>query len=592
MRSTALDDLRGRLSGVRPNGRGFQACCPTHDDRNPSLSVNPGRAGNVVMYCHAGCDNRDIMAALGLEMSALFDEPKLKGAYSSTRTYRYPGGRIVERRPIKGQPRKKRMWQAGDKDTDRTLYGADQVTDNVALVFVVEGERDVEVLQAIGAVAVTPPMGADPKGTQLDKFDWTPLHGKSVIAIADADDAGRKHAREVCRILAGNVQFLQIWESKHGKDFADHYAAGYGLDPSTFTRTDPSEDDVDLEDNDGPRLWNATDLKPAGEPEWLADKRVQSRATNLLIGDEGIGKSLFWVWLISYVTTGMACPEFGIPKREPQRVIIVCTEDDWTTIVRPRLEAGGVDLTKVQMICADDDGSGAPEFPRDLNLIYEANPAPALIVVDAWLDTVPAHLSVKDPQQARLALRPWKDLASTTGAAVLLLCHTNRVATANARDKYGATMELRKVARLTLFAQAGDDEGTLLIGPEKANATGAVRASKFEIQAKSNTARLHYTGESDRTARQILADAYKSTTAAGAAKIDATAWLADHLAGGSVWAADVKAAAVEDNIGRTRLETAKTKLRVVSAFDGATRKWFWHLPHLPAEPPATSEVDC
>ena len=46
-----------------------------------------------------------------------------------------------------------------------------------------------------------------------------------------------------------------------------------------------------------------------------------------------------------------------------------------------------------------------------------------------------------------------KRLIMTT-AAVLLLTHTNRVDSGNARDKYGATGELRKKARLTLFAPA------------------------------------------------------------------------------------------------------------------------------------------
>ena len=55
-------------------------------------------------------------------------------------------------------------------------------------------------------------------------------------------------------------------------------------------------------------------------------------------------------------------------------------------------------------------------------------------------------------------------------AAVLLLCHTNRVASPNARNRYGATYALRQKARLTLYAQQ-DDEGYLLIGPEKANRT-------------------------------------------------------------------------------------------------------------------------
>ena len=51
-----------------------------------------------------------------------------------------------------------------------------------------------------------------------------------------------------------------------------------------------------------------------------------------------------------------------------------------------------------------------------MELITEADPKPDLVVVDAWLDTVPASLQVKDPQQARIALHPWKDAATTLDA--------------------------------------------------------------------------------------------------------------------------------------------------------------------------------
>jgi hypothetical protein len=42
---------------------------------------------------------------------------------------------------------------------------------------------------------------------------------------------------------------------------------------------------------------------------------------------------------------------------------------------------------------------------------------PSLVVVDAWIDTVLGGLSVKDTQQARVAVAPWKSYAADTNAA-------------------------------------------------------------------------------------------------------------------------------------------------------------------------------
>jgi hypothetical protein len=60
------------------------------------------------------------------------------------------------------------------------------------------------------------------------------------------------------------------------------------------------------------------------------------------------------------------------------------------------LDAAGADVSMIHVICTEPDGSGSPIFPRDLHLIREAE-LDALIVVDCWLDTVEAGMSVRDP---------------------------------------------------------------------------------------------------------------------------------------------------------------------------------------------------
>ena len=63
-------EIAARLKGdTRPDGSGNYAChCPgpmhKNGDANPSLSVKDGANGRPLLYCHAGCDYRDIVAAL------------------------------------------------------------------------------------------------------------------------------------------------------------------------------------------------------------------------------------------------------------------------------------------------------------------------------------------------------------------------------------------------------------------------------------------------------------------------------------------------------------------------------------------------
>ena len=50
--------------GGRKAGGGWMARCPAHDDRKPSLSIRDAREGKVLVRCHAGCDQGQLIAAL------------------------------------------------------------------------------------------------------------------------------------------------------------------------------------------------------------------------------------------------------------------------------------------------------------------------------------------------------------------------------------------------------------------------------------------------------------------------------------------------------------------------------------------------
>jgi putative DNA primase/helicase len=51
------------LGGHRA-GLTWMARCPAHEDRNPSLSISAAKDGKVLVRCHAGCSQRNVIAAL------------------------------------------------------------------------------------------------------------------------------------------------------------------------------------------------------------------------------------------------------------------------------------------------------------------------------------------------------------------------------------------------------------------------------------------------------------------------------------------------------------------------------------------------
>jgi hypothetical protein len=78
VRGDALARVIAALEAHGCKGKGSNWCCPAHEDKSPSLSVNQGDAG-AMLKCHAGCEVGAVVAAVGLGTADLFDEPRQTG---------------------------------------------------------------------------------------------------------------------------------------------------------------------------------------------------------------------------------------------------------------------------------------------------------------------------------------------------------------------------------------------------------------------------------------------------------------------------------------------------------------------------------
>lgn len=68
-----VENLLSRLEKVKRTGPGrWQARCPAHDDKGPSLSVRELDSGVCLVHCFAGCSAADVIGAAGIDMAELF----------------------------------------------------------------------------------------------------------------------------------------------------------------------------------------------------------------------------------------------------------------------------------------------------------------------------------------------------------------------------------------------------------------------------------------------------------------------------------------------------------------------------------------
>ena len=69
----SADNLLSSLDKVKRTGQGkWLACCPSHSDKNASLSVRELEDGRVLVHCFAGCSVEEVLGAVGLTFDALY----------------------------------------------------------------------------------------------------------------------------------------------------------------------------------------------------------------------------------------------------------------------------------------------------------------------------------------------------------------------------------------------------------------------------------------------------------------------------------------------------------------------------------------
>jgi hypothetical protein len=554
-----IDRLRSDGRKVRESRPGqAMAQCPAHDDRNPSLKIT-GIEGQVLIYCHAQCPIENVLAPLGITMRDLYDNPK-------DTSYAYEDGRNAHR------TWDKRFWQTGNTNghgTTTQLYRLSEVKSAVfdgKTIWLVEGEKDVHAIEALGEVATTAPMGAK----NFYKVDASPLRGAKIKAIVDNDEAGRDWQRQVAEQLDGIATLLQFYRAKVGKDAADHIAAGYTL-----------EDLEELAPEAALRLVEAVDVI-ISRVRFLWANRIPLGAFTLIPGEEGVGKTTINTWIAASITRGTLPGElFG----QPRHVIIIAPEDHREAVVVPRLKEAGSDLKLVTFIDArvfgDDEHSIV--IPRDLREIAKVcrQRKTALVQVDSFVTTLPETMKSISYKDIATALKALGTFAETTNVAVLAPWHLNKASGSDTAVRMMDSRAFRTAARSILLA-VGDPEkhGEVIVALDKANGASLdTPAVRFKIDTASytveeideHTGEVHYipatcsvakfigeeAGNGRDLARQMLTPAMSR---AG----DPKAWLQNYLTEtGPCLRDQIMEAAKEAGFGEKKIQRAAGRLRVV-----------------------------
>jgi hypothetical protein len=72
-----IDSFLSRLDRVKETGPSrWVACCPSHDDKSPSLSIKQAETGKLLIHCFAGCISEDVLHSVNLEWKDLYSDSR------------------------------------------------------------------------------------------------------------------------------------------------------------------------------------------------------------------------------------------------------------------------------------------------------------------------------------------------------------------------------------------------------------------------------------------------------------------------------------------------------------------------------------
>lgn len=469
-----IAEVLARLENVKRMGAGATARCPSHEDRENSLKVDPGDDGRVLLHCHAGCSFEDIIRELRFEARDLMPERESFPLSEASEVYDYDdeSGSLLFR-VARFVPKTFRQFRPdgtpGIKGVRRVPYRLPKILEAVKAkkhVFIVEGERDVHTLERLGFVATTNPGGA---GKWHD--DWRIyFDGAFVAIIGDNDDTGKAHVNDVARSLkddAASVKVVALPVPPKG-DVTDWVRSGGGTDDlkSLVRSAPPWSESRDL----AAQVMTLADVQST-RVEWLWPGYLPLGKIVTLEGDPGQGKSTITLDIAAKLSTASPMPDMYRPDA-PATTLLFTAEDSVADTVKPRLEAVDADLTRIHAVTAinTDDGPRPLAVPEDVDALEQAIRAydARLVIIDPFIQFLSSSIDAHRDHDVRRAMYPLTSLAERTGVCILLMRHLNK-GQGRAMYRGGGSIGITGAVRLGMVVGTEPDTEQRVLAVYKSN---------------------------------------------------------------------------------------------------------------------------
>lgn len=330
---------------------------------------------------------------------------------------------------------------------------------------------------------------------------------------------------------------------------------------------------------------------PSRRQRWLWENRIPLGTATVFAGRGGEGKSTFALYVAALLNKGELAGDLVGVKGD---VLIISHEDDWSTVMNPRLMGAGANLHAVHKLSVETTideltSETIPALPLDLALIREAieTTGARLLIIDPITSTIGGDLyKVAD---VRRALDPLTALAQELDIAVIGIMHFNKGG-GNASDKLSGSHGFRDAVRSVLLFATDEETEQRIVTLDKSNYSQE-RGSSFAFNlvstnvytddgAMTEVGTVQYLGDTDVTVNDIInrvagdAEAHEDRNAA-------QAFLLDYLHGRDdreAPAGDVLKAGRAAGFSDQELKDARRRCRaprIASQKSGFGGGWVW-----------------
>lgn len=468
----------------------FMAQCPAHPDNNPSLGVDD-RGDRIMVRCYAGCHTDDVVRALGLELSDLFDgdltsRPSNYGQLVRSYLYERTNGepwfyvdrfypktfrqRLPDVQPVRDLAEREEAKRLGLRNRPPILYHAPRLYRALkaggATIWFLDGEKDVETAERNGLVATCPPGFAKWDSKYADFL----RDAAEIVLVVDQDKekpdgslgAGQANAVAARNGFRSVGVKVKVVAPAVGKDLTDHFHGGYGVDdfvpePTIYTRPRGLTAKALMEKEFEPLSWAVNGLIPAG--------------LTILAGPPKKGKT----WLGLDFSLAVACggPACSMLATTQGSVLHLAREDGYRRL-QSRIDilmGGSPAPAGLEVVPTEEDWAGGEQGLANMTEWVEEVKNPRMVVIDT-LAKVEPEMGEQGRRGAYAGnysmMARYKEWADLNNVAVVMIHHDNKTKVDDTTDPFSrisGTRGLTGAADTLMFLdpKKGTREGTLYV---------------------------------------------------------------------------------------------------------------------------------